>query len=209
MFRYCVVILLAACTSAIPGSYKHGLIGHRPHSVLPINQGPGLQNNLIWNGINGGRQFTASGGQVSKSLTHHGKSIHVNDGRSTATATAHHDGTFSANVVPNQLLGSVHPGAVRSLGPVGSLGSVGSLGRVGPFGHSGFHGSVRPYYHSGLVGRHFSGFNGGLVHPGRRNRVGVFKPIVYFLFQLYIYIYIYNTNVLDQFDISFYLQKTY
>ncbi|XP_048738056.1 uncharacterized protein LOC125652724 [Ostrea edulis] len=165
MYRYCVVVLLAACAAAIPRAHKHGHIGHGPIHGQPIHQGPGLQNNFLWNGINGGRRFTASGGHVSKSLTHHGKSIHVDDGRSTATATAHHDGTFSANVVPNQFRGGVHPGAVRPLGALGPFGQRGPYPPYSPYGH------FNPAGHLGRAGRHyFPRVHGGSVHPGRRGR---------------------------------------
>ena len=134
--RYCVAALLVACVAAIPKFGHHGHHGHLPHHRIPFQAAGGLQNSVLFNGINGGRRLTGSGGHVTKTLSHHGKSIHVNDGRHIATATAHHDGRVSANVVPN-----VFPGGVGHLGGVGPVGGLG-LGPIGGAGHVGGHYSL-------------------------------------------------------------------
>ncbi|XP_061192785.1 uncharacterized protein LOC133200993 [Saccostrea echinata] len=142
MIRFCVATLLVAYVAA--GSYKpyhhgpghHGPVHHGSVHYNPFARRPGLHQSTLFNALNNGRtRLSGSGGHITKSLSHHGKSIHVNDGRHTATATHHHDGTVSANVLPNHVLGQgVHPSSVRTLGQVGPVGSVGSLGPVGALG---------------------------------------------------------------------------
>lgn len=156
MMQYFVAVLLVACVAAIPkNNYGHHGPVHRPvhvpvHGHGHVYRNPfigsagGLQNSLLFNGLNGGRRLSGSGGHITKSLTHHGKSIHVNDGRNVATATAHHDGRVSANVVPSHLAG--HGGHLFAGGPAGRLGPVGGIGPVGlgPVGSLGPIGHVSP-----------------------------------------------------------------
>lgn len=156
MMQYCVAVLLVACVAAIPkNNYGHHGPVHRPvhgpvHGHGHVYRNPylgtagGLQNSLLFNGLNGGRRLSGSGGHITKSLTHQGKSIHVNDGRNVATATAHHDGRVSANVVPSHLAG--HGGHLFAGGPAGGLRPVGGIGPVGlgPVGSLGPIGHVSP-----------------------------------------------------------------
>ncbi|XP_062594169.1 spidroin-2-like [Saccostrea cucullata] len=189
MIRFCIATLLVACVAA--GSYGvhkpvhhgpvHGPVGHGPvlqhgsvnHGSVHLNpfaRGPGLQHSPLWNALNNGRRtLSGSGGHISKSLTHHGKSIHVNDGRNTATATHHHDGSVSANVLPNHVLGQgIHPSAVRTLGQAGRVGSLGPVGAGGPL-VGGPAGPLIPGPGPYGPGPNLSG---GLIAPGLKRKGG-------------------------------------